>query len=317
VIKVPEILGTVKSIADYQLSLPNADVTEADVLILPVAHEKTVTYNHGTRNGPNAILAASEQLEFHEEDKNWAPTRYMKLCVLESVSDESMAAEGFHQKLYSRVKALNPDALLIALGGEHSITPDMVFARMPDGGTVVQIDAHADYRESYHGSIYNHACPMYRIRKQGYDLVQIGIRSLNSREAELLAADEGISTWFDRRLHRPENWQALLSQLASLQGDVWLTIDMDGFDPAAVPGVGTPQPGGLSWHQGLDIVEVLTDNQAIRLRGIDIVELIPEPSCVSDMMAAKLVQKCFSYWGKAQGFEERKANGSQLGVEDE
>jgi len=299
------------------LSLPNADVTEADVLILPVAHEKTVTYNHGTRNGPNAILAASEQLEFHEEDKNWAPTRYMKLCVLESVSDESMAAEGFHQKLYSRVKALNPDALLIALGGEHSITPDMVFARMPDGGTVVQIDAHADYRESYHGSIYNHACPMYRIRKQGYDLVQIGIRSLNSREAELLAADEGISTWFDRRLHRPENWQALLSQLASLQGDVWLTIDMDGFDPAAVPGVGTPQPGGLSWHQGLDIVEVLTDNQAIRLRGIDIVELIPEPSCVSDMMAAKLVQKCFSYWGKAQGFEERKANGSQLGVEDE
>jgi len=299
------------------LSLPNADVTEADVLILPVPHEKTVTYNHGTRNGPNAILAASEQLEFHEEDKNWAPTRYMKLCVLESVSDESMAAEGFHQKLYSRVKALNPDALLIALGGEHSITPDMVFARMPDGGTVVQIDAHADYRESYHGSIYNHACPMYRIRKQGYDLVQIGIRSLNSREAELLAADEGISTWFDRRLHRPENWQALLSQLASLQGDVWLTIDMDGFDPAAVPGVGTPQPGGLSWHQGLDIVEVLTDNQAIRLRGIDIVELIPEPSCVSDMMAAKLVQKCFSYWGKAQGFEERKANGSQLGVEDE
>ena len=299
------------------LSLPNADATEADVLILPVPHEKTVTYNHGTRKGPDAILAASEQLEFHEEDKNWAPTRYMKLCVLDPVSDDSLAAEDFHQQLYTSVKALKADALLIALGGEHSITPDMVFARMPEGGTVVQIDAHADFRESYHGSIYNHACPMHRIRKQGYALIQIGIRSLNSREAESLAEDEGITTWFDRQLQRQENWQALLSQLASLQGDVWLTIDMDGFDPSAVPGVGTPQPGGLSWHQGLDILDVLTQNKAIRLRGVDIVELIPESSCVSDMMAAKLVQKSFSYWGKAQGFDQREANGSQSGVEDD
>ncbi|MCU7830266.1 MAG: agmatinase [Candidatus Thiodiazotropha sp. (ex Myrtea sp. 'scaly one' KF741663)] len=298
--------------------MPNADPAEADVLILPVPHEKTVTYNQGTRNGPDAILAASDQLEFYEEDKNWAPTRFMKLAVLDPVeTDDRQTPAGFHEQLHGRVKDLNNDALLIALGGEHSITPDMVFAHMPEGGTIVQIDAHADYRESYHGSIYNHACPMYRIRKQGYALIQIGIRSLNSNEAQALVEDDGITTYFDRQLQHPEQWHALLSQLNSLQGNVWLTIDMDGFDPAAIPGVGTPQPGGLSWHQGLDILETLTDNNAIRLRGVDIVELIPDPSSVSDMMAAKLVQKCISYWGKAQGFDQREAIGSQAGVEDE
>jgi len=299
------------------LSLPNVDPAQADVLILPVPHEKTVTYNHGTRNGPNAILSASEQLEFYEEDKRWAPTRHMKLCVLEPVNDESLSAEHFHQKLHETVNALNQEALFIALGGEHSITPDMVFARMPAGGTVVQIDAHADFRESYHGSIYNHACPMHRIRQQGYELIQVGIRSLNSYEAKALAEDDGVTTWFDRHLQRQDIWGALLSQLEALEGDVWLTIDMDGFNPAAIPGVGTPQPGGIDWHQGLDVIETLTDNKAINLRGIDIVELIPEPSCVSDMMAAKLVQKCFSYWGKSQGFDQREANGSQVGVEDD
>jgi agmatinase len=300
------------------LSLPNAESSQAEVLILPVPHEKTVTYNRGTSNAPNAILSASEQLEFYEEDKNWEPALFMKLAVLEPVeSGEKLSEEKFHQQLYDRVKVLNRDALLIVLGGEHSITPDMVFARMPEGGTIVQIDAHADFRESYHGSIYNHACPMYRIRSSGYGLIQVGIRSLNSVEARALAEDDGITTYFDRQLQRQEHWQALLSQLANLQGDVWLTIDMDGFDPSAVPGVGTPQPGGISWHQGLDIIETLTDNPAINLRGVDIVELIPEPSCVSDMMAAKLVQKCFSYWGKSQGFDQREANGSQAGMEND
>ena len=302
----------------HYLSLPNAPVTEADVLILPVPYEKTVSYLSGTAKGPKAILAASEQLEFYEEDMGWCPTEYLKVAVLPTFPvDLNEAEEAFHQRLHSYTAAQPRNLLFIALGGEHSITPEMVFARMPEGGTVVQIDAHADLRPEYHGSIYNHACPMHRLRQQGYALIQIGIRSLHAREAAMIAADAGISTHFDRQLQRPQGWAKLLEELAALHGPVWLTIDMDGFDPALISGVGTPQPGGLSWHQGLEVLETLTHNPALELRGIDILELVPEISRVTDMMAAKLVQKCMSYWGKAQGYGQGPARGSQIGAHDE
>ena len=301
---------------DQFLALPNTDPNEADVLILPVPYEKTVTYNRGTSAGPQAILAASEQLEFYEEDKGWCPLQYLKLAVLEQVATNQIEKE-FHQGLYETVNSLNQDNLFIAIGGEHSITPEMVFARMPEGGTVVQIDAHADFRPVYHGSVYNHACPMFRIREKGYSLIQVGIRSLHASEAQALRQDELVSTYFDRDLQKAENWQKLFDQLNGLSGDVYFTIDLDGFDPALIAGVGTPQPGGLSWHQGLDILECLTDNPNIDLRGMDIVELIPEASCVSDMLAAKLVQKMISYWGKSRGADKKQPFGSQQGINDE
>jgi agmatinase len=302
----------------HYLSLPNAAVTEADVLILPVPYERTVTYRAGTAQGPQAILSASEQLEFYEEDMGWCPTEYLKIAVLPSFPvDAAEAEEAFHQRLLEYTARLPREPLFIALGGEHSITPEMVFARMPEGGTVVQIDAHADLRSQYHGSIYNHACPMHRLRQEGYALLQIGIRSLHAREAAVIAKDPGISTHYDRRLQQTAGWTKLQEQLAALRGPVWFTIDMDGFDPALVPGVGTPQPGGLSWHQGLVILESLTHNPALDLRGMDILELVPEPSRVSDMMAAKLVQKCMSYWARARGYAQGPATGSQIGVSDE
>ncbi|MEJ2609285.1 MAG: agmatinase [Candidatus Thiodiazotropha sp.] len=301
----------------HYLSLPNSSIEAADVLILPVPYERTVTYQSGTHLAPEAILAASAQLEFYEEDRGWSPSQYMKTSVLPEVQVKATSEQAFHQHLFDVVNRLPGDNLLIALGGEHSITPAMVFARMPSGGTVVQIDAHADLRPSYHGSIYNHACPMYRLWQKGYRLIQIGIRSLNANEAERINNEPAITTYFDRQLQQLANWQMLLAQLAMLKGPVWLTIDMDGFDPSQVPGVGTPQPGGLSWHQGLTLLEVLTGNKEIELSGIDILELIPEANRHSDMFAAKLMQKCISYWGMAQGFDQNAADGSQLGVEDE
>ncbi len=302
---------------EHFLSLPNFPVEQADVLILPVPYEQTVTYKPGTRQGPEAILAASEQLEFYEEDAGWCPAEYLKLCVLLPVDTEIVPEEAFHNHLYEQVKALPQDNLFIALGGEHSITPEMVFARMPEGGTVVQIDAHADLRPSYHGSVYNHACPMYRLRQKGYELIQIGVRSVHADEAKLIGLDDGITLYPDRALQRTEFWQAMIKRLAGLKGPVWLSIDMDGFDPSLIAGVGTPQPGGLSWHQGIDILETLMQNDAVDLRGVDILELVPEVSRVTDMMGAKLVQKCFSFWGMARGYQKRPANGSQIGVDDE
>ena len=296
---------------------PNAPAETANVLILPVPYERTVSYMPGTRLGPEAILAASEQLELYEEDVGWCPTAHLSLCVLPPADTSLTPEEAFHDGLFELVDSLPRDNLFIGLGGEHSITPAMVFARMPEGGTVVQIDAHADLRRIYHGSIYNHACPMYRLRQKGYGLIQIGIRSLTPKEAELIAGDEAITTYFDRPLQKPAIMQSLLEHLTGLSGPVWLTIDMDGFDPALIAGVGTPQPGGLSWHQGLDILETLMGNPAIDLRGVDILELVPEASRVTDMMGAKLIQKCLSYWGKAKGYDQQPAGGSKTGVGDE
>ncbi|MET0027031.1 MAG: agmatinase [Candidatus Thiodiazotropha sp.] len=301
----------------HYLSLPNSPIEQADVLILPVPYERTVTYQGGTRLGPEAILNASGQLEFFEEDRRWCPSRYLKSTVLPAVDVVADHEAEFHERLFRTVDQLPRDNLLIALGGEHSITPEMVFARMPGGGTVVQIDAHADLRPSYHGSIYNHACPMYRIRERGYELIQIGIRSLHSDEARRMEEDPGIRAFFDRQLQQPGQWQDLITLLAGLRGPVWLTVDMDGFDPGQVPGVGTPQPGGLSWHQGLNILETLTDNGSIQLAGVDLLELVPDAHRVSDMFAAKFIQKCISYWGKAQGYDRRSPEGSQIGVDDE
>ena len=299
------------------LSLPNCSVEAADVLILPVPYERTVTYRPGTRLAPEAILAASAQLEFYEEDAAWCPSRYMKSSVLPPVEVAAVSEQAFHQRLFEVVERLPEENLFIALGGEHSITPEMVFARMPSGGTVVQIDAHADLRSSYQGSIYNHACPMYRLWRKGYRLIQIGIRSLHADEAERMNADPAITAYFDRQLQQAENWRAMLERLAALSGPVWLTIDMDGFDPGQVPGVGTPQPGGLNWHQGVTILETLIGNREVVLAGIDILELVPEQSRASDMFAAKLLQKCISFWGKAREFDLKAAEGSQVGADDE
>jgi agmatinase len=299
------------------LSLPNSSTASADVLILPVPYERTVTYKKGTRLGPEAILAASSQLEFYEEDVGWCPMEYLRVSVLESVDVSAASEEAFHGRLFESVQALADDVLFIALGGEHSITPEMVFARMPMGGTIVQIDAHADLRPSYHGSPYNHACPMYRLLKKGYHIIQIGIRSLHAEEAKLIAAETAVTTYFDRDLRQAEHWRRMLRQIESLSGPVWLSIDMDGFDPTLISGVGTPQPGGIDWYQGLDMLSALMNNRKTDLRGVDIVELVPEVSRVSEMMAAKLVQKCISYWAKSKGFDQGPANGSQIGVDDE
>ena len=300
------------------LALPNADIDQADVLILPVPYDATVTYRPGTARGPAAILAASGQLEFYEEDARWCPFEYLKVSVLENIEQQpAESEENFHARLSETVACLPSSNLFIGLGGEHSITPDMLFRRMPDGGTVIQIDAHADLRPQYHGSIYNHACPMYRIQDRGYELIQVAIRSLHASEAALIDASNNITTFFDRELQQSQNWQGLLDKISAITGPVWLTIDMDGFDSAVIGGVGTPQPGGLTWHQGVAIVETQMNNRQADVRGVDALELVPEENHVSDMMAAKLVQKVISFWGKSRGFDKGEKQGSQTGIKDD
>ena len=190
-------------------------------------------------------------------------------------------------------------------------------SRMPQPGSVVHLDAHADLRESYHGTPYSHACPVTRIRAQGHHVVMVGIRSVYEPEAARIATDVGIELFMDRTLQRADGWSRLIDSLRRLRGPVWLSVDMDAFDPALVPGVGTPQPGGLSWYQAVEILEAVAGNPDVQLQGVDIVELVPDPAQVSDTVAAKLIQKAISFWGQARGFDRRAPAGSQSGISDE
>ncbi|PWG63219.1 arginase family protein [Spiribacter halobius] len=299
----------------YQL-LPNRDPEAADVLVLPVPHELTVSYRAGTHNGPDALLAATAQLEYYDEDLAWSPFQHLGVSVLPTLEKTLWERpEDFHRRLGEATAALRRDSLLLCLGGEHSITPSLVAGRMPGPGTVVMLDAHADLRPSYEGSAYSHACPGHRLRAAGHRLLLVGVRSLMDAEAERIEADAGIDCYMARRLRQSAAWDALLAQLAALSGPVWLSIDMDVFDPGQAGSVGTPQPGGLGWYDVCELVEACLANPAVDLRGADIVELIPDPAQVTDMVAAKLSQRIIACWGRAQGYENGPRNGSQTEVD--
>jgi agmatinase len=298
------------------LAMPNAPVDAAQVLILPVPLERTVSFKPGTALAPAAILNTTDQLEFYEEDGGWSPFKHLTISVLPAyVDNPAVTSATWHDDLTRHVDRLPLDNLFIALGGEHALTPSLVASRMPEPGTVLFLDAHGDLRASYEGSKYSHACPVFRLLEQGHQVVMAGIRSVYEAEMALVAREPRITLFMDRDLRRQEVWQAFLDKVRALRGPLYLSIDMDVFCPSLVPGVGTPQPGGFSWHQMVDTLEVLFSCPQLDLRGVDVVEMVPEPSRVSEMVAAKLLQKIISFWGLARGFKNRPQTGSQMQVE--
>jgi len=167
----------------YQL-LPNAAIDRADVLIQPIPYGHAVSNRRGTAQAPAAILDATAQLEYFEEDRAWSPMKYLRSCVLPPV-DAQPDVITFQQNLIEQVRSLPESSLYIGLGGDHSITPAQVSARMPEGSVII-IDAHADLRKHYQGDLYSHACPAFRLHEAGYALHLIGVRSLYESEAELI-----------------------------------------------------------------------------------------------------------------------------------
>jgi len=301
------------------MGLPTVSAEEADVLIVPVPLEATVSYEGGTSRGPEGICSASEHIEFLDETLGWCPYKHLELHVADPIvmtAGEDLAAH--HARIESTIAALPNDRanLLIGLGGEHAITPGLVRPRMPEGGHIVQIDAHADFRREYHGSEYNHACPMYRLREMGYEITMVGIRSFEPEEWERAMADPGVAIFTDDDIQRGDAMDELLAHLDSLEGPVFLTVDVDGMDPSLVGSTGTPQPGGLHWYQMLDIVDAICGNPDVELRGFDVVELIPDEGRVSSMTAAKLVHYVISHWAWSKGYTDRPETGGQMRVDE-
>ena len=276
----------------------------AKVVILPIPYEATTTYRQGCQNGPAALLKASDQLEAYDEELERETCREVGIYTCQAIADtrhQAVSAQAMLQKTTQTVTQLIEDGKwVIAVGGEHSITAGVVKAyqqALKQPFTVVQIDAHGDLRYQYEGSIYNHACVMRRIVELGLPTLAVGIRSICLEEAELIKAHQIPVIWA-REMVDNTNWiDAAIARIPTEH--VFITIDVDGIDPSLMPGVGTPEPGGLNWYALLQFLQRLfTMRQVI---GGDVMELAPlVDSVVSEFTAAKLLYKLIGYQAISQ-----------------
>jgi agmatinase len=279
------------------LDLKYLPVQDAEAIVLPIPYEATVTYGGGTREGPEAILATSRQVELWDAEYNWDPCQKIKLTTALPITPEASGPQAMLDKIRKQVQSwVSQGKLVLALGGEHTITLALVQAaqtKYPDV-TVVALDAHADLRESYDGTKLSHACVLRRVYELGRPLTLLGARSYSKEEADLLWVAPRMKMFKAAELHTAEGWTAALEHLRQIPGPVYLTIDLDVLDPGVLPAVGTPEPGGLTYYQVLTIISTLAQRGPVV--GLDLVELAPIPGHrVSEFTAARILYKAIGY----------------------
>lgn len=284
------------------------DYGTAKVIILPIPFELTTTYRRGCAQGPGAFLEASHQLECYDEELDREICYDVGIYTAEPIADTSqgqpvLSTEMLEITQKTVEKLLQENKFVIAVGGEHSITSAIVEAyRQTDPKTpftVIQIDAHGDLRHEYEGSIYNHACVMRRIIDMGLPTLQIGIRAICKEEADLIK-EKQLNVFRAREIATQPDWiERALTSISTQK--VFITIDLDGIDPTLIPGVGTPEPGGLNWYSLMTFLRRVFE--CYDVIGCDIMELAPtEDAVVSEFTAAKLAYKLIGYQALAKGW---------------
>jgi agmatinase len=269
-----------------------ASFEDASVVILPCPVDRTTSYVGGTRNGPHEILQASSHMELWDEEMN-TDVHGVGIFTLPEMElpfgEMTPLVEEIERVAY---EVIARDKFLVTLGGEHSITPPLVSAaaRKYPGLSVLQIDAHADMRDAYMGTPHNHACAMRRAAQHA-TITQVGIRSLSTEEAEVLPK-MNTRVFFDATMRDDPKWMDAV--VDSLGERVYVTIDVDGMDPAIMPSTGTPEPGGLSWPEMTRLLRKTAERRHII--SADIVELSPIPGLVApNFLCAKLLYKMLTY----------------------
>jgi agmatinase len=281
------------TIGEYGGTTPTTtDFEHARVVILPIPLDRTTSYVPGTRNGPHEILVASSHMELWDEETQ-TDVHSIGIFTLPEMEFPFASMDEVVREI-RRVTAeiVNRDKFVFILGGEHSITPAAVAAvaaKFP-GVSVLQIDAHADLRDSFMGTPHNHACAMRRTLEFART-TQVGIRSLSPEEAAA-APTLGTQIFYDFNMRANADW--IDRVVDSLSEHVYITIDVDGLDPAIMPATGTPEPGGLSWYETLALLRRVIERRTVV--GCDVVELSPMPGHVApNFLCAKLVYKILSY----------------------
>ncbi|RZT00262.1 agmatinase [Aquimarina brevivitae] len=266
-----------------------AKIETAKVVLIPVPYDGTSTWQKGADKGPEAFLNASENMELYDIETDTEVYKqgvYLAAPITENSSPEAMV-----QKVHEETKKyIKKNKFVTLFGGEHSISIGSIraFNECFDNLSVLHIDAHADLRPEYEGTKCNHACAVYEA-SQTTNLIQVGIRSMDSIEKSVMNEEK---TYFAHDMVNDEYWMD--NVIDQLTDNVFITFDLDAFDPSILPSTGTPEPGGLLWYETLEFLkEVFKEKNVV---GFDIVELCPnEVNKSSDFVAAKLYYKMLSY----------------------
>jgi N1-aminopropylagmatine ureohydrolase len=276
-----------------------SEYEKSRVAVLPVPFERTTSYGKGTMAGPAAILRASQAMELYDEELDGEPYLQGIATLPPFLPEPFDMGEGFAELQAEARTHLERGKFLVTLGGEHSLTQAPVRAARDVLGEigVVQFDAHSDLREDFEGTPYSHASVMKRIVDEGIPALAVGIRSLSSPEARLIR-ERGLPVIWGHQLDRAED--LFPEMLAALPEKLYLTFDIDYFDPALVPATGTPEPGGGHWYPTLRLLRHLFRTKTVV--AMDLIELAPvggHPA--SDFLAAKLIYKCLGYLWEREG----------------
>jgi len=259
----------------------------AFAVILPIPYEATTSYMTGTSHGPQSILTASEYVELYDEELDYEAYRAGVFTAAEMKFSGNKESD-FKSISETASSFLQDKKFLISLGGEHSISFPLyrAFHQKYSDISVLQLDAHSDLRYEYEGSIYSHASVMRRIYELNRNIVQLGIRSQSIEEAQFIRAEK-INTFYAHHIRTKGFEEAVIDALLP---NVYLTIDVDFFDPSIMPSTGTPEPGGFFWNETLDFLKRVFSTRNVL--GMDVVELSPQPGLVHpDFFSAKLIYK--------------------------
>jgi len=270
-----------------------SDYPRARFAILPIPYDSTTSFQTGTREGPAAIIRASQQVELFDEELE-TECHKAGVATLDPLMPNMAGPKAMHEDVFTAARRIVRDGkFLIGLGGEHSITSGLVRAVMTKHKklSVLQIDAHLDLRDSWEGSPHSHACVMRRCLELGAKIVPVGIRNVSREEHRFLKRSK-IEVVTARQCHTDDDWVDRV--LNALGETVYITIDVDGFDPSFAPGTGTPEPGGLDWYQVTGLLRLVAVEKTVV--GADIAEVMPIPGqAVTEFLAARLAYKLISY----------------------
>ncbi len=266
-----------------------ASLDTAKIILIPVPYDGTSTWVKGADKGPAAFLKASENMELYDIETN--SEVYKKGIYLAPAITENSSPEKMVETVYKTTKNyIKQDKFVTIFGGEHSISIGTIraFNESFDNLTVVHIDAHADLRPQYQGTTCNHACAVYEASQKA-NLIQVGIRSMDIEERQYM--DE-FQTYFAHDIQQDDEWME--DAVHKMTNNVFITFDLDAFDPSIMPSTGTPEPGGLYFYETLQFLKMIFRKKNVV--GFDIVELCPnETEKSSDFLAAKLYYKMLSY----------------------
>lgn len=271
--------GLAKEFTDYQKS---------KIVILPVPFENTSTWLKGCCRGPRAIIEASQNMELYDIETN---SEIYKRGIFTEREIRASSSEEMIDRVCKKVENLLSDKkFVVVLGGEHSISLGVIraYSKFFKNLSILHLDAHTDMRDSYQGTKYNHACTMARVKEITKEIVSVGIRSMDSSELKNIDKNR---IFYAQELYGSNN--LIEKVVKKLSQNVYLTIDLDVFDPGIMPSVGTPEPGGLSWYQILELLKYVPKSKNIV--GFDVVELCPSNNKTPDFLAAKLIYQLLSY----------------------